>query len=642
MSARFAPFICLTLGLVCLSLCAFAQMDSLKKVLDTLSQEDERYVKTLWKAMNATIQTNNPQAAAYAREAYRASVNFPPLVAEATVNFAERLVFIEQLDSADQLLGAYYQSFVVNQSDSTHLTKYYLTRGAIESRRAHLKEAGDYYTAAIKLADQRGDLKTAGTALLRIGSMYHREGDFKSALGYYLQAIEYFRSIKNESGLASTYSNISSVYANLEDYTHADLYLDSSLMIEERQDKVDALIASYGNVVINAVEKRKDLHRALIFWEKLQKVSARSNTPRLKGYTHNVNAVYYIGKGEYQQAYSAAMEAYKIGKEHKIRFVLSIAYQNLVKATQRLNNFERAFFYQQEWNAFKDSINIAEQENALLELKTRYETENKEAENKRLLQVNQQQEIVNKLLGGGGILLLLMLGSLFYFYKGKQRANQKLEAHKRQIELNLREKESLLREIHHRVKNNLQVISSLLNMQSYHVQDQDMMRALAEGQSRVKAMALIHQKLYQTEQLSEIDFQDYTEQLVTHLNTAFGQQDKKIKTLVNGSNIKLDIDTAIPLGLILNELITNAYKYAFNNQAEGKLMVELKQDETYYQLTVMDNGHGLPVDFNEANLTSLGLKLVRMLIEQLDGSLTIESANGTLFKILFKETRVSA
>ena len=180
-------------------------------------------------------------------------------------------------------------------------------------------------------------------------------------------------------------------------------------------------------------------------------------------------------------------------------------------------------------------------------------------------------------------------------------------------------------------------------MQSHYLDDPRMINAIAEGQSRVKAMALIHQKLYQTDQLSEIDFQEYTEQLISHLAAAFGQPGKNINSAVNGSALKLDIDTAIPLGLILNELITNAYKYAFTDVAEGSLRIDLKRDDNhFYHLRISDSGQGFPTDFSEAKLNSLGLRLVRMLIEQLDGSLTISNEPGAHFYIRFKESKLSA
>jgi two-component sensor histidine kinase len=281
--------------------------------------------------------------------------------------------------------------------------------------------------------------------------------------------------------------------------------------------------------------------------------------------------------------------------------------------------------------------------NTLSEMAAKYETEKKEAENKQLVIANTQQSRLNWILATGSGLLLIMVIALLYFYRDKRKANVKLEQQKRQIQSNLQEKEALLREIHHRVKNNLQVISSLLNMQSYYLDDPRMINAIAEGQNRVKAMALIHQKLYQTDHLSEIDFQEYTEQLINHLATAMGHQYGKVHSTVNGSSLKLDIDTAIPLGLILNELITNAYKYAFSADKEGSFNVHLTRDEAaYYHLRISDSGQGLPADFNEEDLNSLGLKLVRMLTEQLDGSLTISNEPGASFYIRFKESKLSA
>ncbi|MEQ9413083.1 MAG: histidine kinase dimerization/phosphoacceptor domain -containing protein, partial [Cyclobacteriaceae bacterium] len=568
------------------------KIDSLRQALSNLSKDDEKYVHTLWKAMNVNVQTDNRQAALYAGEAYAiCQTRFHELRNQAGINFAERLVYIELLDSAESLLNEFYDSFSSSPSDSAALTRYYLTRGSIAHRRTKIKEAGDFYNSALKTALAIGDRKGTGLALLRLGSLYHRQRMDSLALEYYTQALPVYKDLKMESGMASIYSNLSTIYSYLGNYKYSDLYMDSALSIEERQGKVEGLISSYGNVVIDAVDRRKDFERAARYLEKLNNAVALTSAPRSLGFAANVTATYHLAISNFATARDAASIAYRIGRENKIRFILSNAYQNLVHANEGLRQFEDAYIYQKEWNAFKDSINQVEQENAIVELKTQYETEKKDAENQRLLHANEQQEKLNLILGGGGLLLLMLSGSLFYFYRGKQKANQKLVIQKRQIESNLNEKEALLREIHHRVKNNLQVISSLLNMQSYHLDDPGMINAIAEGQSRVKAMALIHQKLYQTEQLTEIDFEEYTNQLISHLATAFGQPDKKITSKVRGANIKLDIDTAIPLGLILNELVTNAYKYAFEGVNEGDLAIELQRvDDHQYKLTVADNG----------------------------------------------------
>ncbi len=199
--------------------------------------------------------------------------------------------------------------------------------------------------------------------------------------------------------------------------------------------------------------------------------------------------------------------------------------------------------------------------------------------------------------------------------------------------------ELLLKEIHHRVKNNLQVVSSLLDLQTREIEDERTLATFIEGQSRVKAMALIHQKLYQNEGLVSIDFGDYVEQLIKELIGVY-LLSKKVNTTVNvNGNTQFDIDTAIPLGLILNELISNAFKYAYDGSEEARLNVQLDSvDNGQYCLTVSDNGKGLPEHFEFAKLKSLGLKLVRRLSKQLYGEVMYSKDGGARFTITFMDT----
>lgn len=359
---------------------------------------------------------------------------------------------------------------------------------------------------------------------------------------------------------------------------------------------------------------------------------------------------YYTAIGSYMEAIDYLTKSAELERSMDVGNnlvhtwqLLHRAYYERAIASNDKEDFIKAVKYLRESNALYDSLARQQKFRDFNELQTRYETEKKETENRILMQANIEQLRLNRMLGMVGTLLLVLLGFLAYFYHGKKKANIKLAIQKQQIESSLSEKEALLREIHHRVKNNLQIISSLLNMQRHHIEDPRMVNAIIEGQSRVKAMALIHQKLYQTDHLSEIDFQEYVEQLTEHLATAFSDPAKKIKSAINCSDLKLDIDTAIPLGLILNELITNAYKYAFNGMSEGKLNIGLMLDEAhYYHFHISDSGPGLPPEFSPSKINSLGLKLVHMLIEQLEGSLTISNGPGANFYIRFKKLRMTA
>lgn len=199
----------------------------------------------------------------------------------------------------------------------------------------------------------------------------------------------------------------------------------------------------------------------------------------------------------------------------------------------------------------------------------------------------------------------------------------------------LAEKEVLLKEVHHRVKNNLQVISSILNLQSSYIDDPNTLEFINESQNRIRSMSYIHESLYITENFSSIDLKDYIQNLVNNLFQSYRLQDSNVELRLQLEQVQLNLDQSIPCGLIINELFSNALKYAFPEGREGEIFVELKQDEENTYVTIQDNGIGLPAGLNIDNLESLGLSLVQILVEQLDGTLHMESKNGTKFLIIF-------
>ena len=200
--------------------------------------------------------------------------------------------------------------------------------------------------------------------------------------------------------------------------------------------------------------------------------------------------------------------------------------------------------------------------------------------------------------------------------------------------LSLQQKEILLKEIHHRVKNNLQVISSLLRLQSHSVQDVAAKNALLEGQNRVLSIALIHQKLYQDEKLDMVEFATFADELFTQLRGVFGAG-AEVKFVNEMQETFLGIDTAVPLGLILNELITNSFKYAFKNIAAPCIKLQLEKNKETYRLTYSDNGTGLPADVHIEHSKSLGLRLVNRLSKQLNGNAVYIKNEWSNFVVTF-------
>ncbi|MCZ3367021.1 MULTISPECIES: histidine kinase dimerization/phosphoacceptor domain -containing protein [Methanobacterium] len=236
--------------------------------------------------------------------------------------------------------------------------------------------------------------------------------------------------------------------------------------------------------------------------------------------------------------------------------------------------------------------------------------------------------------------------------KALSRVNDELRAEmdereriENKLKKSLEEKEILLKEIHHRVKNNLQIISSLLNLQSRYINDEEMLDIYKESQNRVKSMAIIHEKLYQSEDLARIDFGDYVKSLVMDLFHSYGVDN--IEPDISIRDVLLDINTAIPCGLIVNELVTNSIKHGFlasrtrdNIQSldeRDKIAVNITKENEIYTMSVYDNGIGFPDNLDFRHTDSLGMQLVISLTSQLRGTVELERDNGTLFRIVFKE-----
>ena len=252
------------------------------------------------------------------------------------------------------------------------------------------------------------------------------------------------------------------------------------------------------------------------------------------------------------------------------------------------------------------------------------------------------------------ILLLLLLGLSYKQYRLKLRSSQLLEAKQREINQKnqtletllteqkqlLTEKEWMLKEIHHRVKNNLQIITSLLHSQGVYLTDQAAQSAIRESQNRVHAMALIHQKLYQSDQLTAIPMAGYVTEIVDYLIQSFDREGI-VRKQISLAPVDLDVTLAVPLGLIINEVVTNSLKHAFPFNRAGVICVDLIiLDSQTYQLTVSDNGIGLPADINPNRSRTLGMSLIRGLSKQLGGNLKINTNDGVRISLTFTEEKI--
>jgi two-component sensor histidine kinase len=301
-------------------------------------------------------------------------------------------------------------------------------------------------------------------------------------------------------------------------------------------------------------------------------------------------------------------------------------YEIQVMLQRKKGNLEKALEFSQQLLVVKDSLLTQEKAKSLAEMQTRYESMKKEdritlLEKEGLLQaveLEQRQIWIRSLVGG--IILVIIIGVLIYYNLTTVRKN------KIHIEL-------LLKELHHRVKNNLQILSSLLSLQSQQLTDDTALKAVKSSESRINAMALIHRKLYTVDQNRTVDIKEYITELIEYLVYSYGYHEKNFKLDLEINEISIDVDKAIPLGLILNELISNAFKHAYQNQPNPRLMINLAYPDAHeLNIRIRDNGAGMP-PVDEKQRKTFGMKIVSTLIKELKGRLDVKSENGTTYDL---------
>ncbi|MBD2705068.1 sensor histidine kinase [Spirosoma sp. BT702] len=306
----------------------------------------------------------------------------------------------------------------------------------------------------------------------------------------------------------------------------------------------------------------------------------------------------------------------------------------LSQLAEKRGDFKQALHFYRLQIANRDSVFIEAKNRQLAELETRYQTRQKEENIKQLATTNALQKQQIWIGGSSLILMTILLATLAWFYRRIQLSRTKIQQQADQLAL-------MMKELHHRVKNNLAIVSSLLKLQSNRLKDEKAIQAVRVGQQRVEAMALIHQRLYQTDIVTTVNMREYLTDLAQSLMQAYDYQPAEFDLQLNIEQQDLDVDMAMPLGLIVNELVTNAFKYAYGNLDDKRpmLRIDLRPEAIASQssiiLEVQDNGPGInQSDWQKKGAkASFGKRLIASLSEQLEGEFELLKQNGTLFRL---------
>jgi len=319
-------------------------------------------------------------------------------------------------------------------------------------------------------------------------------------------------------------------------------------------------------------------------------------------------------------------------EDYYLKFRLDTAQGRYKSATDNLLKYQ----------ALNDSLFNETANRQIKQLEVEYETEKNKSEITLLNQKNQLQQnhidrekLIRNFTLGGIALMCIIMGLLYRQYRDKQQSNEVILHKNEQLQHFSNEKEWLVKEIHHRVKNNFHIVASLLEIQSSYLKNKEALSAIKESQHRIHSMSIIHQKLYQSDTLSTIHMPEYIYELVEYLRESYAIRDK-VGFSMQIENIELNHASAITLGLILNEAITNSIKYAFAATKDGKISISLSHiSDSQLLLSIVDNGRGLPTDFESKIGASMGMELLQGLTDDLGGSLSIETNGGTRIKVIF-------
>lgn len=509
-----------------------------------------------------------------------------------------------------------------------------------------INKALGYYIEALKRYELLKDSLYTGISMNNIAACYQFRKEPKETIEYYEKALNIFQKINNKQWIANVSYNLGNQYATLLNFNKAlninQLALKSFRDLSDKNSEGLAY-TQLGSIYIEL----NKLDAAIKYFQQSNQLINIEDDPIAVGINYeNLGAVY--GKiGQYKDGESNLLKAIDIFKKHQSLEHLTKSLAAIKTLYAKWGKFQEAFLYGEEFQKANDSLFNATKDERMLETIKKYDLEKKEQQISLLNSQNELKDLKIKkseeeaVFYGLGILGLAVLGGIgFYLYQVKKKTSEELSQKNAIITEALHEKEVLMQEIHHRVKNNLQVVSSLLSIQSRHLTDNQAIEAIKEGQNRVKTMGLIHQSLYQENDFRGVNMKNYISKLAKNLFNSYNIQPEKIQLKTEINELNLDIDTVVPLGLIINELVTNALKYAFPNDKKGTILLRANLENERFILQVSDNGIGLPEGFSIEKSSSMGYQLIQNFVNKLSAKLTVRAENGTFIEIAIPQKSI--
>ena len=520
---------------------------------------------------------------------------------------------------------------------------------------SNLAQTGDFINSlkyellAIKTGEALKDTTLQMcTIYFRTGFTYHNLRNEEQSIFYLLKALKIARKFNDQQSVIIISQGLGVCYYMLYKYNDALAVLKQMPEKYISEKDTGTRVDYYCQFVFNYI-KINDFSLAKLYFDRMKGLSKAGAAGRGEALIAFIK--YYAATNQYQLSYPYLEENKILLEKGKDLQSMSRNAYWWFQADLALGKYRSAIDHYAQYKLFSDSAFKTSHNKQTDDLETKYLSREKDQNLTALEKQSQseaQQALTNRYIFIGSVVaLLIFLGFGYSRYRLKQRTNLQLEA--KQLEINdtnillqnlVTEKDWLLKEVHHRVKNNLQIVMSLLNSQSAYLENSAAIEAIRESQNRVQAISLIHQKLYTSGNVASINMPAYVTDLLEYLADSFDTRKRHIRLEQVIEPFTLDLAQAVPLGLVLNEAITNAIKYAFEADG-GQIIVALQliKDETLL-LTIADNGNGFPANLNIQNTTTLGMEMMKALSKQLGGEFKIENKTGVRISIEFHIEKV--
>ena len=551
------------------------------------------------------------------------------------------LIALGQYDEAEKLISkalTYWKKTKNVIWEGTTYSKF----GFLEHSKGNYFKALEYYLKNLRLKKITHELKSMGALYNIIGVLYMDIGDHESALNYFEEFLNEFDDRdKPKSWRVTVMTNAAKCYNALGQDSIGRRYFEitNKVWINSSSSKFKARAfrrkSSYSNGDGLIAQARNELDSAIYHAYKYKESKVISDTEFAYYKFLHDQGLTAESFGHLEKAYAHAKKSNYISAQQSCA-------ENLSKFYKSTNDLSLALEYDAESDSLKSilfSEDVASQIKKL-DLSIQEEKSEKEVnllkEKNRLTEQNiKNQNKIRNILICLFLFALFSIALLYNLFRQRSKTSESLARKNKTITKTLEQNKTLMKEVHHRVKNNLQVVSSLLYLQSRYIDSNLAKDALQAGRSRVQAMSLLHQKLYQNENIQEVNIKSYFTELCESIFLNYKDLSKNITYQLSVKDIVLDIELVIPLGLIVNELISNALQHAFEDQTTGNINIELDEENEKINLTVSDNGIGLPFTNIPERSSSLGLELVKSFAEKISADLIIENVNGTIFSLRF-------